>query len=201
MAGLLGFGGDDEYKPKQILLDPEASQLIDQSGRDALKSHEELAQESLAGTEDARNMMPQDASGQVAMSGALSNKYRKMMQDDLDRIGVQQRYLARSRQANRLKQSAQMAQARQSIQVDNYKRLVDAYNAKRQARAQVLSSVLGLAGMVGGAAIGGPAGAMVGASMAGTLAPAPQAQPRQSRSYLGGDEMSSSMGNQQYMGG
>lgn len=200
MAGLLSniLGEEDELQARKVNLDPQTDQLINQSAQGSMQNSGQLHAQAMEGTQDAMSFLPQEGMGNVAMSGALTNKYRQLAQNDIDKLSLQQKYLSGQRKAQRLRQSAQQAQARQQVTNDNYRRVVDAYNANMAARAQVISSVLGLAGTVGGAVVGGPAGAVVGSQAGAAVAPQPKPA-QQTPSYLGGNEMGQQMGRSNYM--
>src|SRR3954469_6109575 len=163
------LNGGEPYTPEQVNLDPQTNQLIDQSGRDSLKSSSDLARDAMQGTGDTNFLSGAKGSGNVAMSGALTNKYGKLAGDQMQALGAQQGFQAEQTRAQRLQQSAIMANARQQVANQNYARQIQAYNNQQAARAQVLSSLMGLAGTAAGAYFGGPGGAVAGGAAGNKL--------------------------------
>lgn len=170
MGALDFLAGGDEYQPQTVNVDPATNALIDKSGADAQKSSGDLAKESMQGTGDTNFLAGAKGVGNVAMSGALQNKYQKLAGDQMQELGARQGFLADQRKADRLQQSAQMAYARQQVANQNYARQIQAYNNQVAARAGVLSSLLSLGGAVVGFYAGGPVGAVAGAEAGKHLA-------------------------------
>lgn len=206
-------GGDANIPVSNAKIDSQSNRFINELERDATRSPDQIANESLVGVEGQPNhvfqsddqlMQAQQRMGGPALGDALANRYRQYAGEDIGRIASEARHKAQLTKADRLSKSAEMNLARQGVKTSAYARLVQARSNRMAARAEVIRSFLGLGGAAAGAAFGGPAGAVIGSQAAGAVSgPSQQTQPmgQQQPSYLGGNQMAGSLGNPELMRG
>lgn len=149
-------------------IDPGTSELIKQQTARANQSPEEIANQQMQGVGEQSKFihgmeLPSFANtAQGDVDAALKSRANRQFQEGTIRAKEQAYKGAQGYQANRLAQAFQQQQG-----VDNVQR--QAFNIARgnqiqkiAARYQVLGSLIGIGGTIGGAAIGGPMGAAAG---------------------------------------
>ena len=174
VAGKMGDdaeSGIPDYNAPE--LDAATRGLQDQQSARANQSVEDIAGESLAGTEQAGGLLPQYSVGDDSLKQALNRRTQKSFQGDMNKMKAQAETRAYSEKSKRLNAVAQtqnqMNQWQHGVEMQKYQ----VQQAKKQARNEAMQSVFGTVGTLGGAAVGafagGPAGAGVGANMGKTL--------------------------------
>lgn len=164
MAGIIGLGGSAP-QPTIVPLDPGTNSLIDQSVARGLQPTQQFADQQNAGVNEAANQgygeNPQQAKqhdqsmgysgGDQAINSAIRNQYRSQSGENINRLKDAYSQQAVFQKNAALQQAAVEAMARQKVTTQSYQTLMNAYNQTEAARSQVLNSILGAGGMVGGA--------------------------------------------------
>lgn len=163
-----------------VPIDADTNKRIEGSADQAMRSTKDRADQMNAGL-DNTGLLPSQQKfnqqeGSIGMNQSLTgdairNKYKVSLGEEMMRMKRQNTQSAELQRADDLTRVQGVLQARQDVQMGAYKRLMMAYKNKQAARANFLSSIFGLAGMVGGAAIGGAPGAMAGKGVANAAAP------------------------------
>lgn len=178
IAGLLGMGGGtDVPDPNIVHLTPEQEKRINDFGADSRKSAQNLYGEQTQGVNDAAQMQfggsalqgTEQALGgnNMGMAKAIQNKYRSLAGSNIDVMKQQWKQQAELDRANRLQQGHALLNAKKQMDINNYKRLLDAQQRREQARASAIGSIFGAVGAVGGAFAGA---ALTGGSPWGAMA-------------------------------
>lgn len=165
---------------KIVPIDEGTNKRIESSADQAMRSTGDRANQMNAGI-DSAGLLPSQQKfnqqeGSLGMNqgitgDAIRNKYKISLGEEMMKIKRQNTNSAELQRADDLTRVQGVLQARQDVQMGAYKRLMMAHKNKQAARANFLSSIFGLAGMVGGAAIGGAPGAMAGKGVANAAAP------------------------------
>lgn len=100
--------------------------------------------------------------GNEGVSGAIAKKYGKISEDHINQIKKLNEMNAPKESFNKIRGAADLASKQYRIDYQQQMAIRQRVMAEESQRAQLLGSLLGVAGVVGGAMIGGPAGAMVG---------------------------------------
>lgn len=184
IGDILGGGEDVKYNP--VGLDAGSQGLIDSAYQRSQQTPDQIHQRNMQGVNEAAASFAPDASriegGRASLGSqqgigsaqAIANKYKAKLGADLGRL--QSTDQLKSKQDS-FKQSAQAMHAlalKQQVENENYKMAMQAWMANEQARAAAIGDMLGLAGTVGGAALGGAPGAMVGGQVGKSMAPKPK---------------------------
>jgi len=152
------LGGMFQGPDMQIVpLDSGTKGLIGESvGRAVSQTPDQIRNQMLQGVEanvsslsPSSQMISQESArtGQDPyMMSAIQNRYRSETARDLDRFKSQADLQSRIQKGQRMAQVAQSAIAGQQVQLNNFAALSQAYQMNEAARAQVISSVIGLAG-------------------------------------------------------
>jgi hypothetical protein len=166
LDSLLGGSGPDL---KVVELDPGTQALINQQSKNAQAGPGAIADKMNAGVREAGNQAqatPDQTQSRAAQTGedtaglqAIRNQYMKTAGDAVGGIVRQNQANAAVQQGQLLNQAARSRLAQQQVATQNYEMMTQAMNAADQARAQVLSNVLGVGGMAAGMYAAGPAGA------------------------------------------
>lgn len=168
-------------------LDPFTKKLADQEHQRAI-NYQDVADNRLDGVDQSEQLRAAQAgtaqrnlaldtanSDQVAQ--ALAKRSQRSYDQDLKRL---QNQVAASPQTDMRGfnlQSRALGRAAQdeALNMASYQRFHDVVAqreaARRQARNSVIGSIIGVGGMIAGAAIAGPAGAAIGGALGGAMAP------------------------------
>lgn len=129
----------------------------------------------------ARQVAPQQIENQIstqatqlgmnmpATSAALSSKYKSLADRDLRRLQSGVETDAAYNRAKTYSELSGFMNAKEQLKTSAYQANMQAYQSYMQARGQMISTFMGLAGSIGGAYLGGAGGAAVG-GMAGKSA-------------------------------
>lgn len=164
MAGLLDSVGGLFSGPSPSLnvvsLDPGTQKLIGQQYSNATRSDAQIANDKNTGVAasgqgalQSSQGANQEAAGQgenVGMLQAIRNKYNQTANQGINNIVKQNQMTAGLDRAQLLKNAASGALAQQNVETMNYQEQANAMNQAEMARAQMLNSVLGAGGMIGG---------------------------------------------------
>lgn len=166
MAGLLDkfMPATTAPQPTLVPLDPGTNSLIDQSVARGQQSTQQFADQQNAGVNQAATQgygqTPQQAEqhdqsmgysgADGAMNSAIRNQYRADSGATINRLKDAYSQQAVFQKSQALQQASAQAMARQKVTTQSYSTLMNAYNQTEAARAQVLNSILGAGGMVGG---------------------------------------------------
>lgn len=172
MAGLLDkfMPSTTAPQPTLVPLDSGTNSLIDQSVARGGQSTQQFADQQNAGVDQAATQgygqNPQQAQqhdqsmgysgADGAVNSAIRNQYRADSGATIDRLKDAYSQQAVFQKNAALQQASAEAMARQKVTTQSYATLMNAYNQTEAARAQVLNSILGAGGMVGGAAAARP---------------------------------------------
>lgn len=121
--------------------------------------------------------------GEQAMSAAIKGRANQRYQDEIDRIRTLQQYKQPLEAMRGLKQAQGLAAKEYQLDRARQMALQKRVQDEDTQRAQVLSSLLGLGAVAGGAALGGPMGAAAGGAVAGAGQQAMQPRPAAGQSY------------------
>lgn len=146
------FGGSPDVKA--VDLDQGTKDLIHNAvGRATNETPQDIQGQILNGVGGANEGMSQtpEQLGQEAvrtgqdpaLMQAISNRYRQMNTQDLDRFKNQSDVQSRYLKGQRMAQISQAAMAQQQVQTNNYAMLSQAYQANEAARAEVVSNIIG----------------------------------------------------------
>ena len=108
---------------------------------------------------------------------ALSNRASKYFNQDVNRIRQEAKLQASSQGLQDSNAAQGYLMGRQKLEMAKYNREKERERANQAARAQAITSILGVAGTVGGAMIGGPPGAMAGSAIGQGLGPKASSAP------------------------
>lgn len=136
-------------------LDPGTKKLIGDQYKHATQSDAQLAGEANQGVAQAGGMMnqtPQQMQQAAAGMGggysdAIRNQYNQVAGKNINSIVNTNNTNTSLRRAHMLQTAASSAMAQQRVETQNYEEQMKAMMQAEQSRAQVLSSVLGLAGV------------------------------------------------------
>lgn len=169
--------GGDIPEAEKVQMSPGASDIIQSQYQESQKTPEQIQAEMTQGMDESKSLsQPIDQSylgGQTndMVSKALRSRSQRYISDDLSRMKNKMKHNVVDVQSKRLGSSAQSLQMQRNLDVENYRRQMDRHNAQVAARNQAISSIFQGAGMIAGAAIGGPAGAAMGSQVGGSVAP------------------------------
>ncbi len=174
--GLTGKSIDesDEVHYTPTPLDQNTQGLIDDQYKRSLQSPEQAIanRKSIVGSSPNMMSMPHDEtslgmSGTGGLSKAIFARQAKRHGENLHKLNTHQE-LAGTRDYFNNQETAFNAQlAAQKVKNRNNEMLWKASAANAEARAAVMRNLLGVGGMLAGAAIAGPAGAAVGSQVGG----------------------------------
>jgi hypothetical protein len=147
-----------------VPLDPGTNKLIGDSVARSGRSDAAIGAEKNTGVQDAGGQGMQsagDLKAQAAGTGqdsgmldAIRKQYNNVAGSQINKIVQNNQMTAGLTRAHALQQSAHAALAQQQVETQNYEALSNALNSAEMARAQVLSNVLGTAGMGAGMYLG-----------------------------------------------
>lgn len=159
MATLLGslplvggvFGGSPQ--PTPVGLDKDTTKLINSGAqRNINQTSGDIENQMTSGVQNAVNSIGGNLDQEAARTAqdphllqAIQNQYRGRTASDLNRFKNQMDMQSRIAKGDRMSQFAQTALAQQQVQTGNYEMLANAYQQNQAARADVISSVIGLA--------------------------------------------------------
>lgn len=174
------FGSGQGVTANVVPLDDQTNQLISAGVNRATAPSDQVANNLNAGVGDSTSSLAGPSVDQRAaktgenapMLQAIKNQYNQVAGKDIQRITNQNRINADVTKSQWLKQYAAGAMAQQNVATQNYASLTNAYNQSQMARAQVLSSILGLGGVAVG--IGASRGRRSSGSMGGSALREPQ---------------------------
>lgn len=184
-ANTFGLGGDGPTY-NVVPLDGGTQKLIGDAQTRSGRSDAAIAAEANQGVSEAGNQalqsdqsMNQKAAGSAQDPGmlqAIRNQYNQVAGKSINNVVKQNQLHSSFMRAQMMQDSAHAALAQQQVETQNYTAFTQAMNQAEMARSQVLSSVLGVAGMAGGMAMSGGGGGRGRRSMSrqefGNLGPA-----------------------------
>lgn len=168
MAGLLDsvFGSGDPVSAPSVNVSPETEARLNQINSDASRSTQDIGSainKNVGGALDNESANRKEvAMGGGAANEAIRNRYAGLLGQDISRIKSQGQLDATGVKSGQLQNAANIMQARQKVNMQNYERQMKAYQANEAARSAAIRSVFSLAGTIGGAVVGGPVGAAAG---------------------------------------
>lgn len=147
-----------------VPLDAESNQLLNNLGVRAARSTSDFAAEANKGVGQAGQMPLQTnqqldqqlsgfGGGDPHMAHAIRSAFNARSSADVNRIKNQFGMQAEFEKSNAMKQAAQLAAARNKVNIQNFEGLSQAYEDSEKARAEVISSFMSLGGRAGGEAI------------------------------------------------
>lgn len=155
-------------------LDPDTKALMAGQRGEAAKTLDETAAESMQGAESAGGALQPQASqfdqqstalgmaNPADLSQVLQKRANKKYSSDIIKLQNKSKLEAGDRMNERQKMAMQNLQAQNALHQEKYNNALANEKAKKAARGQMLGSVLGIAGTLGGMAAGGAGGAKVG---------------------------------------
>lgn len=176
-SGLLNGGGDAPER-KNIELDAGTQELMAAQTAQAQETPEQIADrltkglpEQASGFNQASEFSNKFGSQVDPYSQALSNRFSRKMGDEQALMKSRARAAAPEQILQAQDRARRGAQAKAGMALQQQAAKYEAIAAKKNARAQMMGTIMGIAGTVGGAAIGGPAGAAAGGSIGKSMAP------------------------------
>jgi hypothetical protein len=161
LDGLLGGGPSLEVVP----LDPQTQQRIGNQVNNAAATEKDFSQKYDAGVAAAGDQAKQTDSQfaqRSAQTGedqaglqAIRNQYNKAAGDAVSGILRKSQYQQQLTRNQLASDAARSAIAKQQVETSNYEAMTNAMNQADAARASIISNILGVGGMVAGAAIAG----------------------------------------------
>jgi hypothetical protein len=171
LSGLLGGSEAPDYQAPS--LDPSEEQFLkDQIERNSgPANYDTIMKRRLAGASGTNLVNPaakSDIDGK-AMSEAIKQKSMKAYDSDMAKMKMQAELQSEIEKGSDLNRASRLVNQIVSANraIDN--RIRKAIENKQAARNQVLSNILGVGGMVAGAAIAGPIGAGVGGKVGSSM--------------------------------
>lgn len=180
--GLAGIGGagllsgllsnNDMPAAPEAQLSPATMDAMNRQFQRSMQSEGQIQGEYMHGTEGAKNLLNTSVPGGVATGEhddaaeqAIQNRAQRAYQHDLDKLQNQVRLQSVTDKASMLDQAHKSFMMKAQIDINNYKAKMQRYQAEQQARNQVISSLLGVAGFGAGLALAGPVGGAVGGGL------------------------------------
>lgn len=164
-----------------IGLDPGTEQLIQRKEAQANETPEQAADRLTKGLDAQQNQFAAATPFQNKLqtqvdpySQALSSRLSRKMGDELALMKSKARQAAPAQALQSAQMAQQGAKARAGIAMQGYANKLNSIAAKKNARAQLFGSILGIGGTIAGAAIAGPGGAAAGNQAAQSLSPGQQ---------------------------
>jgi hypothetical protein len=108
--------------------------------------------------------------GPSSFGEAVSQRAKRGYDSDLNRLTRQAQLQSTEQVVQKQNLAALALSNKQAYDQEVYKRQMVQYQNEQAARNSAISSILGAAGAVGGALIGGPGGALAGGAIGGGLA-------------------------------
>jgi len=142
------------------------------------KDANQLARETLAGTQSAQRMMRPDESFEAGLGGdisapslskAIQSRSMQRFDRDMQDLKAQVNYQSLNKKFKRLGEAAELVAAENEHNARVRQMRYQERQNKKRARGALISSILGVGGAIAGAAVGGAPGAMIG-SQAGQAA-------------------------------
>ncbi len=176
IAGAVGaakdaFGGEGPTR-QNVGLDAESEALISRQKADAMKSEDEVAGELTQGVDAQGSLINNPVaqnkgmmSGPDDLDSALAERGSRAFQTSTRDLKQNAKMTARDMQNQKLQSVAGKVAQREAIKRQAYDMSLKDKQAKEGQRTSFISSILGTAGMAGGALIGGPGGAQLGATV------------------------------------
>jgi hypothetical protein len=151
LGSMFGGGPDQQVTP----LDSATKGLINENiNRSINETPDDISKQILQGVEpnvSALGMGPEMTNREAVRTGqdpymmsALSNKFRQNTAKDYQRFKSQTDAQSRLMKGQRMADASQMAFMKQQVQTNNFAMLSQAFQQNEMARAQVISSFIGL---------------------------------------------------------
>lgn len=159
-----GLASGDAPTAQAVDLDSGTKGLIKEQADQALKGPSDIYNSMTDGESVAKNQFNDQLSqqnnaamggGNSATSQAIQNKYANALGSDIEDYKNRASYGAQLESAHRLMKAQANVRAQAAVKQHAYSMQMEAQRRSDQMRAQVISSVLGIAGKVGGMYAGG----------------------------------------------
>ena len=171
------LSGGDMPEAQNAQLSPGAQDIIGSQYLQAQKTPEQILSERTQGMDESKSLLhPVEQSylgGQSndVVSQALRARTARSLGDNLSRMKNKMSHDVSDIESKNLDSAGRSLQQKRNLEVENYRRQMDRYNAQVSARNAAISSIFQAGGMIAGAVIGGPGGAAVGSQVGGAVAP------------------------------
>lgn len=154
-------------KPGMVPLDPRFQYQMNQTIKESRETPEQYSLRLTEGTNAAAAIPGGMVSGQaMPINAAMQNMLKERTQSQATSRQVKSVWEAGKIQDGLRQQAFNMQKTAHNVNVSNYERWLKAEQIHSEARANVIKGIIGAGAMIGGAAIGGPAGAQAGSSVA-----------------------------------
>ena len=181
VGGLLGDGPQANI----VGLDRDTKRMINEGTQRAINATpESISAQMMAGAEPAAKGLAMPDAAQTAgstgqdegMLRAIQNKFRGETAKDLRKFRTQSDMQSKILKGQRMQQMSQQALMQQNVQTQNFAMLSQAYQQNEAARAQVISSIIGVG---------------TNAAMIGTMNPGPRQTQTAVTAFNSGNDYSS----------